>query len=230
MASRESLRAALEDSPHDGRRRLRRRHRHRPLRPRAERPRRRSDSLARPAEPGTGVARRPRRRERDHGAYPDRPPPRGVATHPAESAKRATERARGLGEALWTFTSPAPDVPLNVKVGPHRRFRWVRTDLDDFRRIKLALGGTVNDVVLAVVAGALRTGCTRGGSVPRASSSAPRCRSRSGPRTSTASSATGSPRCARPCRLASRTRSSACTRSARRWRGSRSPSRCSAPR
>jgi WS/DGAT/MGAT family acyltransferase len=67
-----------------------------------------------------------------------------------------TERARGLGEALWTFTSPAPDVPLNVKVGPHRRVRWVRADLADLKRIKSALGGTVNDVVLATAAGALR--------------------------------------------------------------------------
>ena len=79
-----------------------------------------------------------------------------AASHPADSVKGATERARGLGEALWTFTSPAPDVPLNVTVGPHRRYRWVRTDLADFKRVKTAFGGTVNDVVLAVVAGALR--------------------------------------------------------------------------
>jgi diacylglycerol O-acyltransferase len=51
--------------------------------------------------------------------------------------------------------NPAPDVPLNVPIGPHRRVRWVQSRLSDFKEIKNALGGTVNDAVLAVVAGAL---------------------------------------------------------------------------
>ena len=46
--------------------------------------------------------------------------------------------------------------PLNVEIGPHRRYAVVRTDLDDFKIVKNAFGGTVNDVVLAVVSGALR--------------------------------------------------------------------------
>ena len=49
----------------------------------------------------------------------------------------------------------APDSPLNVEIGPHRRFAWVRGDLADLRRIKDTYGGTVNDVVLTVVSGAL---------------------------------------------------------------------------
>jgi WS/DGAT/MGAT family acyltransferase len=56
----------------------------------------------------------------------------------------------------WNFANPAPEVPLNVPIGSHRRFFWVRNDLATFKRIKNAFGGTVNDVVLAVVAGALR--------------------------------------------------------------------------
>jgi diacylglycerol O-acyltransferase / wax synthase len=47
-------------------------------------------------------------------------------------------------------------VPLNRPIGPHRRFVWARSDLATFKRIKDALGGTVNDVVLATVTGALR--------------------------------------------------------------------------
>jgi diacylglycerol O-acyltransferase / wax synthase len=47
-------------------------------------------------------------------------------------------------------------VPLNVDIGSHRRFTWSRASLDDFKRIKNVLGGTVNDVVLTVVSGALR--------------------------------------------------------------------------
>ena len=44
----------------------------------------------------------------------------------------------------------APPSPLNVPIGPHRRFTWVDADLAQFKAIKNALGGTVNDVVLAV--------------------------------------------------------------------------------
>src|ERR671935_54139 len=51
---------------------------------------------------------------------------------------------------------PAQTVPLNVEIGSHRRFVWVRSDLAQFKKVKNVLGGTVNDVVLAVVAGALR--------------------------------------------------------------------------
>jgi WS/DGAT/MGAT family acyltransferase len=53
--------------------------------------------------------------------------------------------------------NPAPDVPLNVPIGPHRRVRWFQSRLADFKEIKNTLGGTVNDAVLAVVAGALRS-------------------------------------------------------------------------
>jgi WS/DGAT/MGAT family acyltransferase len=68
-------------------------------------------------------------------------------------ARRALE---GLGEIAWAGMNPPPDTPLNVTVGPHRRLAVVPASLDDFRAVKNALGGTVNDVVLAVVAGALR--------------------------------------------------------------------------
>jgi len=76
--------------------------------------------------------------------------------HPEPTVRRAAEAVEALGEVAWNFADPAPDVPLNVEVGPHRRFVWVRAELETFKRIKDALGGTVNDVVLAVVTGALR--------------------------------------------------------------------------
>jgi diacylglycerol O-acyltransferase / wax synthase len=44
-----------------------------------------------------------------------------------------------------------------VPIGPHRRYLGVADRLEDFKLVKDAFGGTVNDVVLAVVAGALRT-------------------------------------------------------------------------
>jgi WS/DGAT/MGAT family acyltransferase len=57
---------------------------------------------------------------------------------------------------VGALADPAPDVPLNQEIGPHRRFVWARSELATFKRIKNGLGGTVNDVVLAVVTGALR--------------------------------------------------------------------------
>ena len=75
--------------------------------------------------------------------------------HPRTSLNQALQAAEGIGEIAWAELNPAPDVPLNVPIGPHRRMRWVRGELEDFKTIKKALGGTVNDVVLAVVAGAL---------------------------------------------------------------------------
>jgi diacylglycerol O-acyltransferase / wax synthase len=79
----------------------------------------------------------------------------GAVQHPGRSAAQARHAAEGLGEVVWAGLNPAPDVPLNVEIGPHRRVFWVRSALSDFKEIKNALGGTVNDVVLAVVAGAL---------------------------------------------------------------------------
>jgi WS/DGAT/MGAT family acyltransferase len=48
--------------------------------------------------------------------------------------------------------NPAPPSPLNVPIGPHRRYTWVDGDLGHFKAIKNGLGGTVNDVVLTAVA------------------------------------------------------------------------------
>jgi diacylglycerol O-acyltransferase len=79
----------------------------------------------------------------------------GVLRHPDRAAGQVREAAEGIGEVVWAGMNPAPDVPLNTPIGPHRRVWWVRSRLDDFREIKNALGGTVNDVVLTVVAGAL---------------------------------------------------------------------------
>jgi diacylglycerol O-acyltransferase / wax synthase len=75
---------------------------------------------------------------------------------PRTTLTQAGELAEAIGEVAWTFADPAPEVPLNVEIGSHRRFVWVRSDLAQFKRIKDELGGTVNDVVLAVVAGGVR--------------------------------------------------------------------------
>jgi WS/DGAT/MGAT family acyltransferase len=78
-------------------------------------------------------------------------------THPEHALARAREGAEGIGEIIWAGLNPAPETPLNVHIGPHRRFLGIGDQLEDFKVVKNAFGGTVNDVVLAVVAGALRS-------------------------------------------------------------------------
>jgi WS/DGAT/MGAT family acyltransferase len=112
-------------------------------------------------------------------AWVPRPTPTGAqllseallerATMPAEIVRgvRATLRTprrvlggardslQGIGALAWAGLAGAPPSPLNVAIGPHRRYDWVPADLDTFRAIKTALHGTVNDAVLSVVALAL---------------------------------------------------------------------------
>jgi diacylglycerol O-acyltransferase / wax synthase len=79
----------------------------------------------------------------------------GALARPRDAAARVTDTAQALWEVAENFISPAPQTPLNVPPGPHRRFATVSCELDDFKKVKNSLGGTVNDVVLAVVSGAL---------------------------------------------------------------------------
>jgi diacylglycerol O-acyltransferase len=79
-----------------------------------------------------------------------------LATRPGQALRSARTAVEGLGEIAWAGMNPAPPTPLNVEIGPHRRFEIVRNELADFKAVKNAFGGTVNDVVLAVVSGALR--------------------------------------------------------------------------
>jgi WS/DGAT/MGAT family acyltransferase len=72
------------------------------------------------------------------------------------TASRAGGVAGGLFSALNTARRLAPASPLNVDIGEQRRYGMAKTDLDDYKRVRKTYGGTVNDVVLATVAGALR--------------------------------------------------------------------------
>ena len=74
---------------------------------------------------------------------------------PRRIAGGVRDAAVGVGAMAWAGLNPAPGSPYNKSIGPHRRFTWVRADLRDLKAIKDELGGTVNDVVLSIVAGAL---------------------------------------------------------------------------
>jgi WS/DGAT/MGAT family acyltransferase len=94
-----------------------------------------------------------------------------VATRPSaalDSARAAVTDVRATAARVATVTGgvlssarllarPVPDSPLNAALGEQRRFGTADTQLDDYKRVRQAHGGTVNDVVLATVSGALRT-------------------------------------------------------------------------
>ncbi len=80
---------------------------------------------------------------------------RATLRGPRHVAGRVVRAVGGVGAMARAGLQPAPPSPLNVRIGPHRRFTWVEGDLSEFKAVKNALGGTVNDVVLASVAGAL---------------------------------------------------------------------------
>ncbi|HEY7268120.1 MAG TPA: wax ester/triacylglycerol synthase family O-acyltransferase [Solirubrobacterales bacterium] len=79
---------------------------------------------------------------------------RRIVRGPRRALRRAADAAVAAGTFAWTGIG-APDSPLNFDVGSHRRFAWVRASLADIKQVKNELGGTVNDVILTAVAGAL---------------------------------------------------------------------------
>ena len=155
------LRADLQDPPLARRRRLRRRSGDRAVRPRAE-----PGAAARPTS--SRGSPHPSRRPAElvvagvRGMRQARP--LGLADAgasrrapgPAASLNRARDAAEGVGrDRLGRRSTPRRETPLNVEIGPHRRYAVVRQQLADYKEVKDALGGTVNDVVLTVVSGAL---------------------------------------------------------------------------
>ncbi len=66
-------------------------------------------------------------------------------------------RVRSAFEALGGSLRLPSETPLNRPIGPHRRFDWFDMDLAEIKGLRKALGGTLNDIVLTVVCGAVRS-------------------------------------------------------------------------
>jgi len=81
---------------------------------------------------------------------------RSAASDARATVGKVASTAGGVLAALATSIQPAPASPLNVRIGGQRRYGTADTDLDDYKRVRKAHDATINDVVLAVVAGALR--------------------------------------------------------------------------
>ncbi|HTS95897.1 MAG TPA: wax ester/triacylglycerol synthase family O-acyltransferase [Streptosporangiaceae bacterium] len=78
-----------------------------------------------------------------------------AAADPGRAVGQAADAARAfatLAPALW----PATGSSLSGQIGRQRRYTWARASLDDVKKIKRELGGTVNDVVLAAISGGFR--------------------------------------------------------------------------
>jgi diacylglycerol O-acyltransferase len=126
----------------------------RPAEPWRPRPTPSNSALARRA--ATGVVDTARRSGRWLGR---------AARDPADASRRAGDGIVGLWEVTWNLARPAPKVPINpARIGTDREIAWATFDLAEFKDIKNALGGTVNDVSLAVATGALRAYLAEGGS------------------------------------------------------------------
>ena len=108
--------------------------------------------------------------ERDipHDDWVPRPEPRGLGLVTAtldrnfrqpREALRITEHQ--VGRILRRLpviggSSPATRGVLSTELSRHRRFASLAADLDDFRKVRDEHGGTVNDVILAAIAGGIR--------------------------------------------------------------------------
>lgn len=81
---------------------------------------------------------------------------REALSDPEQAREQLVETLSAVWSTLGTGLTSAPPTPLNKPIGPHRRFDWMQLDLGEVKQVKSRLGGTVNDVVLTTVAGAVR--------------------------------------------------------------------------
>jgi WS/DGAT/MGAT family acyltransferase len=101
-------------------------------------------------------------------------------SHPLRMARQAlepnSEAVKVLGQMFSGFKplmdvvsmGLAPVSPLNVPIGPHRRFEMLELPLEKVKEVRKKLRGTVNDILLATIAGALRKWLSARGEAPAA--------------------------------------------------------------
>ena len=79
-----------------------------------------------------------------------------AVANPNDTLSSLRDRFGGLGDLLRAAAAPASETPLNGTIGPHRRIDCLSVDLAKIKQIKRRFQVTINDVVLACVAGAMR--------------------------------------------------------------------------
>ena len=92
---------------------------------------------------------------------------RGLFAEAEDTRREIFVRLRSAAETLGATLRSASQTPLNRPIGPHRRFDWMTMDLADVKAVRKAFGGSLNDVVLTVVTGAVRRFLERRGVRPK---------------------------------------------------------------
>ncbi|HUY64367.1 MAG TPA: wax ester/triacylglycerol synthase family O-acyltransferase [Acidimicrobiales bacterium] len=75
---------------------------------------------------------------------------RATTRVPRQALAQAAEVLKGLS-SMAGIVRPTPASSLNGPLGPHRRYAWATTSVDDIKLVRKNLGGTFNDVVLAAI-------------------------------------------------------------------------------
>jgi diacylglycerol O-acyltransferase len=69
---------------------------------------------------------------------------------PRQAVAQLIDMARGV-RSMAGLVRRTPQSTLNGPLGPHRRYAWASTSVDDIKKVRKGVGGTFNDVVLAAV-------------------------------------------------------------------------------
>jgi WS/DGAT/MGAT family acyltransferase len=80
---------------------------------------------------------------------------RRIVRAPRQFAKDAAVTAKGLS-SMAGIAVPTRPTSLNGPIGPHRRYSWARGSVSEVKGVRTALGGTLNDVVLAAISQGFR--------------------------------------------------------------------------
>jgi WS/DGAT/MGAT family acyltransferase len=74
---------------------------------------------------------------------------------PGEAEAQARQMINALTSSMPAMLQPAPPTPFNGPLSADRQFAWVELPFSEVRHTKSVLGGTVNDLVLAILSGGL---------------------------------------------------------------------------
>lgn len=91
---------------------------------------------------------------------------RGFVREAEDARREVLVHLRAAAGVLGSGVRSASPTPLNRPIGPHRRFDWTTMDIAELKAVRRALGGSLNDVVLAIVTGAVQRFLERRGVRP----------------------------------------------------------------
>jgi WS/DGAT/MGAT family acyltransferase len=79
-----------------------------------------------------------------------------LLAHPGHAVGEVRETVDAFAHLVRTLVAAAPRTPFNGPLGIARNLAWATFSLNEIKAIKNRLGGSMNDVVLAVISGAMR--------------------------------------------------------------------------